>query len=87
MDSQQFGALKGSSTVHALLTMIDHWCAKTDDSRDGNIARILLKDYAKAFDRINPRILFKKLRELDIPDFLVNLISVCFKSTQAVCKD
>ena len=56
--------------------MINDWCAKTDDSRDRNIVRILLIDYAKAFDRINPSTLVQKLRDLDIPDFLVNWISV-----------
>ena len=75
LDPNQFGALKGSSTVHPLLTMVNDWYKQTDDSRKGNIVRILLIDYAKAFDRINPHILINKLRQLSVPEFLINWIS------------
>ena len=60
LDPNQFGAPKGSSTVHTLLSMVNDWYQSTDDSRSGNIVRILLIDFAKAFDRINPYILIYK---------------------------
>ena len=53
-DLNQYGKLKGSSTVHALVSITDDWCKQIDDSIKGNIIRILFVDYLKAFDRNDP---------------------------------
>ena len=53
IDPKQFGSVKGSSTVHALVELL-HTCNcynSTDASR--SFVRILLLDYSKAFDLIN----------------------------------
>ena len=55
IDKRQFGSLKGSSTTHALLSLIHHILHKTDGS--GNILRVLLLDFANAFDHIDHVIL------------------------------
>ena len=75
IDPIQFGALKGSSTVHALVLMLHDWYLNTDNSSSKQFIRILLIDYSKAFDRINPLILIDKLKALQGPDVLLNVIS------------
>ena len=72
IDPLQFGALTGSSTAHALISMLHIWYRETDNYANANIVRVLLVDYAKAFDRINPQILVEKLRILGIPIFIIN---------------
>ena len=74
IDPNQFGALKGSSTVHALVAMLHDWYKLTDDSTSGRFVRILLVDYTKAFDRIDPNILVRKLIALDISPTLISWI-------------
>ena len=75
IDPLQFGALKGSSTVHALFHMLHDWYLNTDNSSSKQFIRILLIGYSKAFDRINPLILIDKLKALQVPDVLLNVIS------------
>jgi hypothetical protein len=67
IDKLQFGALKGTCTTHALITMVHDWSKATDDSRNKNYVHIVLLDYAKAFDHVDPNILINKLEALDIP--------------------
>ena len=74
IDQNQFGALKGSSTTHALVNMVHEWYRATDDSTSRTYIRVLLLDYAKAFDRIDPYLLIDKLKLLNIPDTLINLV-------------
>ena len=71
-DSNQFGTVSGSSTVLALLSMIHEWLQATD----GNSAsvRVFLFDYRKAFDFIDHGTLAAKLKEVEIPNSIVNWI-------------
>ena len=55
--------------------MTHDWYFYTDDSNTSNIIRILLIDYKKAFDRINPNILIKKLRSFNVPPSLIKWIA------------
>ena len=45
LDKYQFGAISGSSTVHALVKLLHNWYGATDNNLDQNIIRILLVDY------------------------------------------
>ena len=63
-----------SSTVHALVAMLHDWYKLTDDSTSGRYIRILLVDYTKAFDRIDPNIFVHKLIALDVSQTLIALI-------------
>ena len=65
LDSRQFGALKGRSTTHALVDMLQHWHIALDD---GHSVRVLFVDYAKAFDHIDHNTVIKSL---GVPDFIV----------------
>ena len=70
-DSFQFGAIKQSSTCHALVKLLHDWTNHTDDSKANNYVHVLLLDYSKAFDRINGNILLQKLEDYNIPEFLI----------------
>jgi hypothetical protein len=54
IDKGQFGALKGTSATHALITMVHDWLTSTDDCRKKNFVYIVLLDYAKAFIMLMP---------------------------------
>ena len=71
-DSNQFGTVSGSSTVLAPLSMIHEWLLATD----GNSAsvRVFLFDYRKAFDFIDHGTLAAKLKEVEVPNSIVNWI-------------
>ena len=65
--------VKGSSTVHALVELL-HFCYHATDSCR-NFAWILLLDYTKAFDLINHHILMDKLKQMEVPEFLLKWIA------------
>jgi len=71
VDKLQFGAIKGTCTTHALNIMLHEWLKGTDNSNNKNFVHVVLLDYAKAFDHIDPNILMKKLEAMDIPDPLL----------------
>ena len=73
LDTRQFGSLKGSSTTHALLSLVHHILSETDGSKD--VIRIFLLDIAKAFDHIDHNVLLLiKLSSMDIPPTIINWI-------------
>ena len=67
-----FGTVSGSSTVLALLSMIHEWLQATD----GNSAsvRVFLFDYRKGFYFIDHGTLAAKLKEVKVPNSIVNWI-------------
>ena len=42
---------------------------------ENKIIRVLFLDYQKAFDHVDHNILFHKLKQLELPDFLLNWIN------------
>ena len=77
IDNGQFGALKGTSATHALITLMHDLYKETDDWRKKQYVQVILLDYAKAFDHVDPNILLHKLADLKIPDCLLRRIE-CF---------
>jgi len=71
IDSQQFGAVRGRSTTHALTSMLHLWSEALDR---GDSVRVLFVDYTKAFDRMDHTILLDKLISFGIPNFIVKWI-------------
>ena len=63
IDIRQFGSLPGSSTAHALISMIHHWLQSADKS---NCVRAFFLDFSKAFDRIEHQVVCKKMMEMKI---------------------
>jgi len=58
IDTQQFGAIKGRSTTHALTSMLHLWSEALDR---GDSVRVLFVDYTKAFDWMDHTLLLNKL--------------------------
>ena len=73
LDPRQFGALAGSSSVDALISLLHSLYADTDGN--GKNVRVFLLDFSKAFDRINYKILISKMRKLDINESITNWVT------------
>ncbi len=73
MDPHQFGSLKRSSTDMALAELVHGWL--TAFEKPGTVIRVLFLDLKKAFNRVKHHILLSKLKEHDVPEFLVNWIA------------
>ena len=71
LDAQQFGALKGRSTTHALVDIVHNWNAALDA---GSSVRAVFVDYAKAFDHVDHSILLCKLISMGVPAFIIKWI-------------
>ena len=69
IDPRQFGTVPGSSTV---ISMFHKWLGDTDGT--GSTIRVLLCDYSKAFDLIDHRLLVNKIKQLDIPNSVINWV-------------
>ena len=72
IDSSQYGAVKGGSATHALLNILQPIFKAVDDS--GKYARILLIDFAKAFDHISHPIALEKMTSNGVPEIFVKWI-------------
>ena len=70
IDSQQFGAIKGRYTTHALTSMFHLWSEALDR---GDYVRVLV-DYTRAFDRMDHTLLLHKLISFGIPNCIVKWI-------------
>jgi len=68
LDIQQYGAIKGRSTTHALVDILHHWHQALDNSES---VRVIFIDYAKAFDHVDHSILVRKLYNFNVPQFLI----------------
>ena len=84
-DPQQYGSIKGTSTVHALVELVHKW--KLAVETPGTIVRILLVDFSKAFDRVDHHILMTKCASLGLPNFYHQMADILPVSTQTEGKD
>ncbi len=69
----QFGALKGTSTTHALITLMHKLFHDTD--KLGVHVRVVLIDYKKTFDHLDQNIIIQKLKSMSVPDLLVEWVT------------
>ncbi len=79
INTHQYGCVKGSSTVLALVVLVDCWLAALESNR--KVVRILLMDFRKAFDRIDHNILLHKLTNAGLPNFLIKWITYMYEKT------
>ena len=68
IDPIQFGALRGRSTSHALVSILHQWCSTLDA---GGSVTAAFVDFAKAFDRVDHNLLVTKFLAKDVPHCLV----------------
>ena len=68
LDKQQYVAVKGRSTTHALVDILHHWHQALDNNES---VRVIFIDYAKAFDHVDHSTFVSKLYNLSVPQFLI----------------
>jgi hypothetical protein len=67
-DPKQFGGLKGRSTTHALIDILNNWHTAVDNKKS---ARVIFIDYAKAFDHVDHSLVLQKMKKMEIPEFII----------------
>lgn len=72
VDPNQFGIISVSSTVLALISMVHEWLEATDGN--GATVRVFLFVYRKAFDLIDHSILITKLKQINVPNSIINWV-------------
>ena len=82
IDPNQFGGVKNSSTTLALLKIVDYIAKNVD--KPGIIVRMLLVDFAKAFDLVDHSIVLNKLSSLGVHSSLLKW-SASFLSERQQC--
>ena len=68
INQNQYGGVPTSSVMVALISMLHNWTKATNGT--GNLVRVFLFDYRKAFDLIDHAILVNKICLLSIPSFV-----------------
>ncbi len=69
--ANQYGAVKGSSTCHALVDMLHHWHIGAENCQT---SWVLLLDYSKTFDLVDHNIIIAKLAAYGVPDILLRWV-------------
>ena len=69
VDPKQYGSIKGTSTVHALIELVHEWKYALDTPE--TMIRILLVDFSKAFDIVGNHTLLTKCTSLGLPNFTI----------------
>ena len=72
LDPKQFGAIPGSSSVDALISLLHSLYADKDGN--GKTVRLFLLEFSKAFDRVSYKILIAKMAKLDIYPSVINWV-------------
>ena len=85
-DPQQFGSVKGTSTVHALIELVHRWKAALDSS--GTMIRVLIVDFSKAFERVDHHILLTECTSLGLPNCITKWLTyfLCERKQRVKCK-
>ena len=73
IDPQQYGSIKGTSTVHSLVELVHKW--KSVVETPGTIVRILLVDFSKTFDRVEYHIFMTKCASLVLPNVVIKWLT------------
>ena len=82
IDFDQYGGLRGTSTTHALVDLLQNW---HNIIHTNKTVRILYIDFRKAFDSVNHVILLDRFRELGVHPVLISwLHSFLYQRQQRV---
>ena len=73
LDTRQFGGLKGNSISHYMIELINFILFNQDYNLPIAILACAI-DFSKAFNRQNHNILIRKLSDMGVPGWLLNLV-------------
>ena len=73
IDRNQYGTVPSSSTVHALISILHNWYKDADGN--GSTVRVIIFDFRKAIDLIDHAILMAKLRDYELPPWVLDWIA------------
>ena len=74
IDPGQFGGLRGHSTSHYMITLLDFILSHTDTSRVPAAVMVALIDFSKAFNRINHNKVIVRLSDWGVPGWLLRIL-------------
>ena len=74
IDPGQFGGLKGHSTTHYLIKLLDFILSSTDTSNVPKAVMVALIDFSKAFNRINHSKVIVRLSDWGVPGWLLRIL-------------
>jgi len=67
INDDQYGGMKNSNTIMALIDMLNNW---HNAAHHKKLTRVLLIDYQKAFDHVCHNLIIEKLIKYGVPDIL-----------------
>ena len=73
IDRNQYGSIKGSSTTHCLIELLDVFYKGTD--KCNTVGKMVVTDFSKAFDCVDHTIAIKKLYDLGVRGEIIPWIS------------
>ena len=79
LDPKQFGAVKGRSTVHALIDLLHMWHSALDKGK--SVCAVFI-DYAKAFDHVHHSTILQTLKSFGVEPVIINWIHSFLSSRQ-----
>ena len=74
IDPGQFGGMKGHSTTHYLVKLLDFILSSTDTSSIPKAVLVALIDFSKAFNRINHAKVIIRLSDWGVPGWLLRIL-------------
>ena len=69
LDVNQYGGLRGLSTIHALVDMLHTWLLTAEERKASHV--VVLLDYRKAFDYVDHTVLVTKCKSYILPNFII----------------
>ena len=82
IDVRQYGGLKGTSTTHYMVEFLDFILSQLDSPSQTAIVACYI-DFSKAFNRQDHNLLIKKLSDLSVPGWHLNIV-ISFLSNRSM---
>ena len=75
LNVNQYGWLRGLSTTHALVDMVNTWLLAAEERK---ASHMVLLDYRKAFDHADHIVLVTKCKSYDLFNFIIRWLLSAF---------
>ena len=74
LDKNQYAYRDQHSTTDAQLKLVNNWCAALDDTKTSHVFVVMI-EMSNAFDPMHPNLAVEKFQQLDVQDYLSQLIN------------